>query len=262
MIFERNDRIGKTRELMIYKFYRAVFGICCVLLLGTCQKDHLLDCFTSTGSTITQYRNPGIFSKIDLKHSIDLEIYPDTTPFIHVTAGEHLADGIITELSGNTLYIRNENKCNWVRSFDNQYTVKIGMKDPVHISYSGSGNIRCMDTIRTKEFTFDSWNGSGSIHFLFNCEKTHINNNAGRVDIHAAGFSGVSYVYMHDTGTLHAASLETGFTFIRNSSTGDCDIQVSKELEAEIKYYGSIYYTGNPYRVVKTGNGEGRLISK
>jgi hypothetical protein len=233
-----------------------------VCLFSTCRKDHVFDCFTSTGKTITQYRNPGTFTRIELKNSIDLVLYPDTIPFIHVTAGEHLVDGIITELEGNTLYIRNENRCNWVRSFENTYTVKIGMRDLVDIEYFGSGEIRCLDTIRSKEFTFNSWNGSGSIYLLMNCEKSHINNNAGRVDIHASGIVGVSYIYIHDTGLIDAGGLETGFTFIRNSSTGDCSVFVTKEIEAEIKYYGNIYYRGNPYRVLKTGSGEGKLIEQ
>jgi hypothetical protein len=239
---------------------RFVFTASCILMFSTCQKDHLFDCFTSTGKTIVQHREAGVFSNIDLKNSIDLIIYPDTTPFIQVEAGEHLIDGIITELDGNTLYIRNENKCNWVRSFENKYIVRIGMRDPEHISYYGSGEIRCMDTIRTREFTFDSWNGSGSIYLLFHCEKTHINNSAGRTDIHARGISGVSYVYIHDTAMLDASELESGYTFIRNSSTGDCHVYVSKEIEAEIIYSGSIYYSGSPYRVVKSGEGSGKLV--
>ncbi len=233
-----------------------------VILFSTCQKEHLFDCFTSTGKTITQYRDPGTFSRIEVKNSIDVILYPDTTPFIHVTAGEHLIDGIITELEGNTLYIRNENRCNWVRSFESSYTVKIGMRNPEDIEYFGSGEIRCMDTIRSTEFTFNSWNGSGSIYLLLDCEKSHINNNAGRTDIHAAGFSGVSYVYIHDTALLEATNLETGFTFIRNSSTGDCSIYVTKEVVAEIKYFGNIYYRGNPYKVVENISGEGRLIQQ
>ncbi len=222
----------------------------------------MLDCLTSTGKTITEYRTAGVFQNIELENTIDLEIYPDTTPFIHVTAGEHLVDGIITELSGNTLYIRNENRCNWVRSFENTYKVKIGMRDLSHIAYYGSGEIRCMDTIRTKNFTFDSWNGSGSIYLLFNCDATYINNNAGRPDIHAAGKTGLSYLYIHDTATLEADKLESGYTFMRNSSTGDCTVYVTKEIEAEIVYYGNVYYSGSPYRVVEKRTGEGRLIHR
>ena len=242
--------------------YRWLFIMTCIVLFSTCKKDHLFDCFTSTGKSITQYRYIGSFTKIELKNSINLQLYSDTIPFIQVTAGEHLVDGIITELQGNTLYIRNENRCNWVRSFENDYTVKIGMPDIEHISYYGSGEIRCMDTLHTKEFTFDSWNGSGSIYFLFNCEKTHINNNAGRTDIHVAGTSGVSFVYIHDTASLDADNLITGYTYIRNSSTGDCRIHVTKELGAEIDYLGNIYYQGDPYQIDLKRTGDGQLIKE
>jgi len=233
-----------------------------MILLSTCQKDHMFDCFTSTGKTVTEYRIPGTFNTINLKNSIDLILYPDTTPFINVTAGQHIIDGIITELEGNTLYIRNENKCNWVRTFENTYTVTIGMRDLVDIEYFGSGEIRCMDTIRSNEFTFNSWNGSGSVHLLMNCETTRINNSAGRTDIHAAGSSGVSYVYIHDTALLEAGNLISGYTFIRNTSTGDCTVNVEKELEAELKSFGNIYYSGSPYRVVEKRSGEGKLIKQ
>lgn len=235
-------------------------SMCCILLFSTCQKDHVFDCFTSTGKTITQYRNAGLFTNIELRNSIDLILYPDTTPFIQVTAGEHLVDGIITELEGNTLYIRNENKCNWVRSFENEYTVKIGMRNPEHISYYGSGEIRCQDTIRTPEFTFESWNGSGSIFLLLSCDVSHLINNVGRNDIHASGKSGVSFVYVHDTALLDARNLETGYTYIRNSSTGDCNVYVTKELSAEIQYTGNIYYRGAPYFIDEQRSGEGQLI--
>ncbi|TAH44356.1 MAG: DUF2807 domain-containing protein [Bacteroidetes bacterium] len=240
--------------------YKLAFILTSILLFSKCQKDHMLDCFRSTGKTITQYRYAGSFTKIELKNSINLQLYSDTTSFIQVTAGEHLVDGIITELEGNTLYIRNENRCNWVRTFENEYTVKIGMPNIEHISYFGSGEIRCMDTLRTKEFTFDSWNGSGSIYFLFNCEKTHLNNNAGRTDIHVKGKSGVSFVYIHDTSSLDASEMESGYTYIRNSSTGDCKIFVTKELGAEIKYSGNIYYRGNPYQISLDRSGDGELI--
>ena len=136
------------------------------------------------------------------------------------------------------------------------------MRNPEHINYYGSGEIRCMDTIRSKEFTFDSWNGSGSIYFLLNCETTHLINNAGRTDIHASGQTGVSFIYIHDTGSLDAGELKSGYTYIRNSSTGDCHISVSKELGAEIRYIGNIYYSGNPYRIDETRTGEGQLIKQ
>lgn len=221
----------------------------------------MFDCFKSAGKTVSEYRTASSFDKIVLENNVDLVIVPNTNHYIKVTAGDNLMGGVVTELSGSTLYIRNENRCNWVRSFKNQLLVEVGMDLPKNIAYYGSGDIFCNDTIRSEEFTFDSWNGSGSINLLFNCGKTHINNNIGRCDYNLNGFSGVSFIYMNDVAVLNAGNLSTYYTYIRNKSTGDCRVQAKVELSAEIEYTGNIYYTGSPVTVNQKLTGEGKLIS-
>ena len=99
---------------------KKIYIIFLAFTLTTCKKEHMLDCFKSAGSTITENRTATPFINIELKDNVDLIINPNSTPYIKVTAGENLIDGIITELSGNTLYVRNENKCSWMRSFKNR----------------------------------------------------------------------------------------------------------------------------------------------
>lgn len=239
------------------------FSILLLILLFSftnCSKDHLFDCTKSTGNEIEESRTIGKFKNIHMDNDVDIILYSDTTDFVRVKSGSHLIDGIITEVDGNTLYIRNENKCNWVRSFGNKYTVTIGMKNPEHIETYGSGNLFCNDTIRTDEFFFDSWNASGSFHFIFNNRIVHLVNNIGRTDIHASGVSAVAYSFINDVGILDASSLTTNLFYIRNSSTGDLRINVQSELTAEIKYNGNIYYSGNPYKIDRTITGNGTLI--
>ncbi len=239
------------------------FSILLLIFLFTftnCSKDHLFDCTKSTGDEIEENRTTGTFTNIHMDNDVDIILYSDTTDFIRVKAGSHLIDGIITELDGNTLYIRNENKCNWVRSFGNKYTVTIGMKNPEHIQSYGSGNLCCKDTIRTNEFFFDSWNASGSFQFTFNNRIVHLVNNIGRTDITAKGISAVAYSYINDVGTLDASALQTNLFYIRNSSTGNLRINVQSELTAEINYNGNIYYSGTPYKIDQSIAGNGRLI--
>ena len=232
-----------------------------IFLFTTCKKDHMLDCFKNAGNTVTESRTASPFVNIDLNDNVDLVLNPNAAFYINVTAGENLVNGIITEIDGNTLYIRNENRCNWMRSFKNTYTVEVGMDKPVTITYYGSGDINCKDTIRSDEFTFDVRNGSGSINFLFNCPKIHLNNHTGRADIHAKGFSATSYIYLNDVGTLDAEALNTYNSYITNNSTGDCKVRVSEDLGVLMYYIGNIYYTGNPHTISKEITGEGKLIA-
>lgn len=236
------------------------FTLLIVFFLQGCQKDHMLDCFKSAGKTTTEIRQASAFINIDLSDNVDLVINPDTTPYIKVTAGDNLIEGIITELEGNTLYIRNENRCNWMRSFDNEYIVEVGMDKPVKIYYDGSGNISCMDTIRSAEFFFECYDGSGSINFLFNCDKTYLNNHIGRTEIHAFGFSRESYIYINDVGILDARELSTSYTYIRHRTTGNCYVNAKDELGFEIRSSGNVYYMGNPHFFNEVYVGSGKVI--
>ena len=230
------------------------------ILLTTCKKDHLLDCFKSSGKSVSETRTAIAFNNINMTNNVDLIIHPDTIPYIKVTAGDNLIDGIITELSGNTLYIRNENRCNWMRSFNNTFTVEVGMDKPANIYNNGSGNIHCSDTIRSDVFVLDCFNGSGSINLLFNSKEIHLTNHVGRTDIHANGKTDKCFIYINDVGTMDAAGLESSYCYIRNSSTGDCRINVKDELGYEILYNGNIYLSGRPHLFNELITGSGKFF--
>jgi len=231
-----------------------------VFLCTECSKDHLLDCVKSTGRIITLNRAGAKITSIELRQNVNLVVRTGAGRYIKVTAGEHLQDGIITEISGNKLFIRNENKCNWVRSFDQTNSVEVGLDTLKQIDDYGSGDIQTSDTVFADDFAFNSWNASGTITLLLHAGTTHLNNHIGRTDIHASGISGVSYVMINDTGQLDAYELYSGYTFLRNESTGDCKVRAEKEIDAEIRYVGNVYYRGSPPVVNSNISGTGKLI--
>lgn len=222
----------------------------------------MCDCFKSTGSETTEVRNLSGFSKIELYNNIDLKITPGKPFDCKVTAGNNLLDMITTEVEGNTLIIRNKNKCNWVRSFKNKYAVELSMPRLENIYYSGSGTITTMDTLREEVFRLDGWTSSGSIRLLLNCGTTWLSLHTGTADLTASGFSGVSYVYSAAMGPINCKELETGYSYIANRGTNDCYVTVLKELGATITLQGNIYYTGNPYKIDTEITGTGLLVKE
>lgn len=242
------------------KWMQILFLLGISSFITTCKKDHLLDCITSSGDIVSEFRPATPFVRVEMEDHVDLVIHKSTKPSIRVTAGSHLIDGIITELSNGVLYIRNENRCNWVRSFKNQYTVDIGIDSLQSIATFGNGNITCADTLSAYEFTFDSWNASGSMDLLLHCERSHLNNNTGRIDMRASGIVGVSYIAFNDVGILDAGKLVSDLTYMRNNSTGELRVCATHELQVEIRYTGNVYYTGNPYRIEEDRSGTGQLI--
>lgn len=233
-----------------------------ILIVG-CEKEHLFDFTKSTGKTVTEIRTISGFTDIHLSDNVDLIINKGASYEVSVTAGLNLIDGITTELQGSTLFIGNKNRFNWVRSFKNRYTVEVTM--PVELKsiyYDGAGDIICSDTLKFDGFTFDCWNGSGDIDLLMDTETSHLNIHIGRCLLKAAGKSVVSYVYLNDVGVVNAADLSTAYTFIRSSSTGQAEIETSKELTSDISHTGNIYYSGTANIINSTVTGSGRLIRR
>lgn len=247
---------------VIKKCVRTYVLIFIALIFTTCKKDHLLDCMTSTGKVITEHRKPGSFTKLNMMDNVDVIYHYDTICKITVTAGQNLMDGIITELAGNTLYIRNENKCNWMRSFKNTYTVDVYTPEIMNVQMFGSGDFTTVDTLHTSDFFLESWNASGSALVLLNCDQSHLINNIGRMDITASGKAGVSFIYINDTGVLNAQEFKSDYCYIRSSTTGKCSVSANIALGVEIRSVGNIYYFGSPQQIDRDITGSGKLIGQ
>lgn len=231
-----------------------------VFFIQACKKENMCDCFKSTGGTTTEVRNLSGFSKIELNNNVDLVVTPGKPFSCKVTAGSHLIDMITTEVHDQTLEIRNLNKCNWVRSFKNKYTVEVSMPSFTYLYYSGSGTITTLDTIRENEFVMDGWTCSGSVNLMLHTGTSWLTIHTGTADVTASGISGVCYIYSAGAGPYNCTNLETGYSFITNQSTNDCYIYVTQELEAKLNLQGNIYYRGEPHKIEKELNGTGELI--
>ncbi len=230
------------------------------IIIISCNDENKFDCLKNTGDIITENRAVSDFNEIDVDDKINLFINHDTVNKIVVEAGENLLESIKTSINDKTLTIRNKNKCNWVRSFENEINIYISVKELNKISYNGSGNITSTNTIESKNFTLDVWNGSGNIDISINSELSYINMHTGYAEVKVKGFSQNTYVYNAGNGPSLLVDLESNQTYIRSKSINDCYINVNFLLNAEIENIGNIYYKGNPATVNTNITGSGSLI--
>src|SRR5688572_25886862 len=110
-------------------------------LCSSCEKDHMGDCFKSTGDIIKESRPVSFFYAIDVEKKVDVIIRQGTPEEITVEAGENIVGGITTRIENNTLFITNENKCNWVRSYSNPVNVYVTTNRLQQIYQNGNGKI-------------------------------------------------------------------------------------------------------------------------
>src|SRR3954470_838525 len=93
---------------------------CCFVLgmvLASCKKENLFDCFKSTGAIVTERRSIESFTETIIYDNVNVIIVQDSLTYLEVNAGENLLPLINTEIRGGKLIIENNNKCNWVRDF-------------------------------------------------------------------------------------------------------------------------------------------------
>ncbi|MFI5218264.1 MAG: head GIN domain-containing protein [Bacteroidia bacterium] len=230
------------------------------MILTSCNKDHLFDCLKSSGKTITAERSIPAFSKIEMENNVDLVFRKAGNYSVKVTAGANLIEWITTVVNDSTLFIKNENKCNWARDFNNEFKVEITTPALVFINNKGSGDIMFEDTVSVYEFRYDNSNASGNIDLKANCDRIVVNIHNGTADLTVRGKAGINFLYYNGYGYMNFKDISTNITYINNQGTGDCRINVKDDLEAQIKHIGNIYYSGNPVNIKSEITGTGLLI--
>ena len=244
---------------------RSVFNILLIFLMLTlwsCSKDNLFDCFKGAGKTIKEQRDIYYFNSIHLRNNLNLILIQDSINKVIVEAGKNIQDGIKTEVENNMLVISNENKCNWVRSYDNPMNVYVHFKKLDSLYYSSSGDVNCSNIWKNDSIKLIVFEGGGSINLSIHTFKSQFHVRYGTVDLNVTGESQVNFISASGYGPVNCSSLRNVFTYIHNASTNNCFVYTTLYLDANISSVGNIYYRGNPQTVNEYISGSGRVIKQ
>jgi hypothetical protein len=231
-----------------------------VLLLTTCSKDDGV-CISSTGKVISQERPAESFQSVEVFDNINLFLTQD--PYltkITVEAGENLLDGITTEIDSGKLIVRNENSCNWLRSFDVPVNVYLTFPLLYTIIFQAAGNITCTNDWKNESVYLDVVEGAGKIDLKLDVYRSFFIVKYGTTAINLSGNSEVTTIISSGFGPFHAEDLVSKFTYVSSYSSNDVFVYSSADLAVEIGNIGNVYYTGNPVRIYTTILSDGRLI--
>ena len=233
-----------------------------LLTLISCSKDNLFDCFKGAGKTVKEERNTSHFSGIYLRNNLNLILIQDSTTKVIVEAGKNIQDGIKIKVINNMLDISNENKCNWVRSYDNPMNVYVHFKKLDSLNYSSSGDVNCSNPWKNNSITVNVFEGGGSINLLLDTYKSKFNIKYGTSDVSISGKSQVNTISSSGYGPVNCSNLHTVFTYIHNASTNNCFVYATYHLDVKISNVGNIYYKGNPQTISENITGSGKLIKQ
>jgi hypothetical protein len=232
-----------------------------LIVLSSCEKDHMFDFLKSTGKDVSISRNvSGNFAEVILEDNVNLVLIQSPGYGIRLEGGENLLPGIETDISDSVLTIRNNNKFNWVRSYDRKITAYVSAPHFLRIGYQGTGTMSNNDTIREDSIFITSYAGSGYINLCIKTSLSHLALNTGSADFNISGLSGSNFIFAGSYGPFHCLNLKTINTYMSNQGTNDCYIHVKNHLEYEIMGLGNIYFAGDPPQISGIITGQGKLI--
>jgi len=230
-------------------------------LLPSCEKNSLTDCFNSTGPITTVEREVDDFNNILLRHNVNLYLRQAGENKITVIAGSNLMKKIGTKVNDKgQLEIRNDNICNWVRSFETPIDVYLDFVKLDSIEYRSIGDVIAEETLFLDTLKIEVLEGAGKIDLKLDVHILYCGLINATADIVLKGDCGVSYVYSAGYGLIDNRELVSKFVYVTNKSSNDLYLQATVELGATIENIGNIYYSGNPPEVDLNGTGTGKLI--
>ena len=211
-----------------------------------------------TGDITTELRNLPYFKQIYVEDNVNVFITQDVFREVKVEGGENLIPLIKTEVKESILYIRNDNKCNWARSYKKGViNIYLTMQDLRFVYHDGSGLIKSTDTIKTP--IMDVWTkSSGDVDLTLYVDEvySHMHSSA---DVTLRGYSSIQGLYHTGTGYFRASDLFTYISWSTNKSAGNEYFYAANELSVINEWVGDIYYRGNPATNFK-GSGTGKFI--
>jgi len=236
------------------------------VLIVSCKPENRCDCFKSNANQITVTRNLPAFQELVISSVFDVEWICDSIYNVSVTCGEKLEQNIKTEIIESTLpgsdilEIENKNKCNWVRSQEKKIKIVVRSPSLSTIRILSPCDFLAKDTIKTEVLKVDDYAGVSKVEITADCYTLYFSVHAGNGLFTLHGKSAVAFYYGFGNCHLHFDNMVADYCYMTSNSTGQSYINVSKELGVTIKGRGNVYYKGNPYKVDKQEEGEGKLI--
>ena len=240
-----------------------VFVISLCLLLGSCSKEQRDDCFTRAGDVKTETRTVASFTQIESNDRLQIILIQDSSKAgtIELTGPENLLPQIKTEVENGILRLFNTNTCNFVRSFEISFELKVFINKLDRIKTKGNTAITSQDTLWLDELSIFH-NALSDVELTVVVEReVYINSfNSALTILH--GRSKTLKGSIEEVSGVDARDLRCDEVLLDQHSPVDCYIDGTRLIYVKIYNTGNIYYMREPtlYKDLNYRRSSGDLI--
>jgi hypothetical protein len=233
-----------------------------LLSILACNKQDAPDCFKSTGAIVERGELRLVnasFNSIEVRQNIQLKLVQDTFNFVLISAGKNLIPKISTEIQGENLIIKNNNRCNWVRTYEAVPTVEVHFKSLRYLRCFGFGKVWARDTIRGHALDILHYGASQLDLPLHYYSLFYDGDQVGTATL--SGRLNILYYSSQKFNQLHAPLLQTLHFEGLHKSERDASIHCTESLTVQMENTGNVLVSGNPIISV-SGKGKGKVLLK
>ncbi len=211
---------------------------------------------------MTEERALGYFHSLSIYDYIDIRLIQDSTDHVVVRCGENIQRHVTTEVENGVLTIRDENRCNWLRSLPVNIEVDVHFTEMRHVRNEGSGTLTCVNQIIEDEFEFHNWRTVSKNYLDVSAEVLTVQLHGGGALVEVQGLADMTFYYNLGRGKLYAEELISDNIWADNKSEGEIRCTINGgTLWYMLDGQGSTYYAGEASEIIEVSRlGEGDLV--
>lgn len=242
--------------------YRSLLVLTLFGLLISCAKPEDRTCFKGTGEQVSEERSLGYFHSLSVWDLMDIRLIQDSTDHVVVRCGENILGHVTTEVENGVLTIRDENKCNWLRTLPVNIEVDVHFTEMRHVRNEGSGTLTTVGQIIEDEFEFHNWRTVSENYINVSAEVLTVQLHGGGAIVEVQGDAEMTFYYNLGRGKLLAEELISTNIWADNKSEGEIRCSIAGgTFWYMLDGQGSTYYAGEAQEFIEVSRlGEGDLV--
>ncbi len=208
-----------------------------------------------------QTRQVSEFDGISVSGAIELYVSQGPQTVVVSAAEVEKVGEIETYVENRILYIRFKTKKSWWSDQWNttgrNFRAYVSAPMISSLTSSGSGNIKIEGTLKIPELEVEI-SGSGNVSGRIETESLEVTQ-SGSSNIRLSGVATRAEFECSGSGNIISGELVIDFCEVEMSGSGNAELQVNKELSAEISGSGNIKYKGDANIVNASTAGSGKI---
>jgi hypothetical protein len=229
----------------------------------SCNKSSpVCECFESAGQQSSLIVQVPTFNQLAVYDNVNVFITQGSPEQVTIEGGKNLIQNIGASVSGVVLSLKNNNICNWLRSYKKSViNVYITMPQLVSITNSGYGTVQSTGPITADSLVLNTTNSSGDIQLDVNA-RTIESHMFGSADLILSGQCGTFQCnFFGGSGFIYDSNLViSGYGFLATTTSGDCYMNCNGSLTVKIYGQGNVFYSGTAIPQYYSEGGSGQLI--